>query len=127
MEEETQHTRILKVLRRVRDESAGPVGFILIKDGVVWLSSRYIKQVMLLGECNGRISELRAEGFDIATLDGERDEHGFAYHRLVSEPGKAAKASPPPAPAPERKKKIVGHKTVWIDGVAYARPIIEKV
>ncbi|MGC2463234.1 MAG: helix-turn-helix domain-containing protein [Steroidobacteraceae bacterium] len=49
------------------------------------LSSRYLKRVMYISECNGRISELRGKGYDIETSEQE-DEHGFAYHRLVREP-----------------------------------------
>jgi hypothetical protein len=55
------------------------------------VSTRYFKQQFLISEVNGRISELRSEGYVIETLD-ERDEYGFAYHRLVSEP--AAKQLP---------------------------------
>ena len=47
-------------------------------DGV---STRYFKQVMLISEVNGRISELRGKGHEIET-SAERDEYGFAYHRL---------------------------------------------
>ena len=32
---------------------------------------------------DGRISELRAKGYDIESRT-ERDRHGFAYHRLVA-------------------------------------------
>jgi hypothetical protein len=45
---------------------------------------RYFKQQLLISECNGRISELRAEGYVIETLE-QHDEYGFALHRLVSE------------------------------------------
>jgi hypothetical protein len=52
------------------------------------LSARYFKQVMLISEVNGRISELRSKGYDIET-GNVKDEHGFAYYRL--KPGKAAR------------------------------------
>jgi hypothetical protein len=47
-------------------------------DGV---SSRYFKRVLLISECNGRISELRRKGFEIETSN-TKDEFGLAYHRL---------------------------------------------
>jgi len=40
--------------------------------------------VMLISECNGRISELRAKGYDIETSK-EKDRYGFVYHRLKPE------------------------------------------
>lgn len=83
MKKLTQREKILKVLREVRDGRAVfPIEYIKTKDGEAWLSSRYLKQVMLISEANGRISEARADGYDIATLT-EKDEFGFAYHRLV--------------------------------------------
>jgi hypothetical protein len=46
------------------------------------LSARYFKkQVMLISEVNGRISELRGDGIEIET-SVERDPYGFANHRL---------------------------------------------
>ena len=36
---------------------------------------------MLISEVNGRISELRGDGIEIET-SVERDQYGFAYHRL---------------------------------------------
>lgn len=64
-----------KVLKAFRDAEGQPV------------STRYFKQQLLISEVNGRISELRADGFDIETLP-ERDEYGFALHVLRSEPKK---------------------------------------
>jgi len=46
------------------------------------ISARYFKQVMLVSECNGRISELRGKGFDIESSK-EKDKFGFVYHRLA--------------------------------------------
>ena len=83
---ETQQTRILKVLQSVRDHThqidsdyirEHPTG-----DGI---SSRYFKQVMLISEVNGRISELRGKGYVIDTSEAE-DRYGFKYHRLVKLP-----------------------------------------
>lgn len=51
------------------------------------ISSRYFKQTLLISECNGRISDLRNEGYVIETLE-EKDEYGFALHILKSEPKK---------------------------------------
>lgn len=49
------------------------------------VSARYFKQVLLISECNGRISELRAKlrekDQDIET-SADKDPYGFAYHRL---------------------------------------------
>jgi hypothetical protein len=50
-------------------------------DGV---RARYFKQVLLVSECNGRISELRSKGYDIETST-QKDPYGFAYHRLTPE------------------------------------------
>jgi hypothetical protein len=88
MNQPTQQERILKVLESVRDGTHQiadeyirhhPSG-----DGV---SARYFKQVMLISEVNGRISELRAKGRDIETSK-QKDRYGFAYHRLA--PDRAA-------------------------------------
>jgi hypothetical protein len=46
------------------------------------VSARYFKQVLLVSECNGRISELRGKGYQIETSAG-KDRYGFAYHRLA--------------------------------------------
>lgn len=37
---------------------------------------------MLISECNGKISELRAKGYVIETSEN-KDKFGFVYHRLV--------------------------------------------
>jgi hypothetical protein len=49
------------------------------------ISSRCFKQVMLISEVNGRISELRGKGYVIDTSAAE-DRYGFKYHRLVAVP-----------------------------------------
>ena len=53
------------------------------------MSARYFKQVMLISEVNGRLSELRAKlalkGMTIESSK-EKDRYGFAYQRLVSSP-----------------------------------------
>lgn len=71
MRKPTQQEKVLKALRNA---NGGKV------------STRYFKQVLLISEVNGRISELRTKGYVIATEGA--DEYGFAYHRLVSEPHK---------------------------------------
>lgn len=49
------------------------------------ISTRYFKQELLISEANGRISELRNDGWNIETLK-EKDDYGFFYHRLIEEP-----------------------------------------
>jgi len=71
-----QPTQKEKILKAFRDANGAPI------------SSRYFKQTLLISECNGRISELRGEGYEIETLP-EPDEFGFARHVLKSEPKKA--------------------------------------
>lgn len=82
----TQQQRILDMLRVVRDGDHDIPGEFLRQhpdgDG---LSTRYFKQVMLVSECNGRISELRSKGYVIETSEA-KDAFGFAYHRLKNEP-----------------------------------------
>ena len=73
----TQSERILKVL--------------LDADGQ-WVSAKVFKRDMWISECNGRISELRNKGYDVETKD-ERDEHGFAYHRIVVKDSKVVTKS----------------------------------
>jgi biotin operon repressor len=62
----SQAQRILKVLLDAKGE---------------WVSACYFKRDMWITETNARISELRNQGWDVETKD-ERDEHGFAYHRI---------------------------------------------
>lgn len=66
MKKPTQAERILKVLLDAEGE---------------WVSARVFKMEMWITETNARISELRNKGWDIETKD-ERDEYGFAYHRI---------------------------------------------
>lgn len=67
----SQGERILKVLL---DANGG------------WVSAKVFKIDMWITETNARISELRNKGYDVETKD-ERDEFGFAYHRIaVKEP-----------------------------------------
>jgi hypothetical protein len=83
----TQKQRILKVLQDLQDGTLEIDSQYIRRhpdgDGI---SSRYFKQVMFISECNGRISELRNEGYEIETSK-EKDAYGFAFHRLkVPEP-----------------------------------------
>ena len=91
-EHKTQQQRILEVLQSVRD-GTHQIDSQYIRehstgDGV---SARYFKQIMLISEVNGRISELRGKGKDIETSVG-RDRYGFAYHRLKPEPRRMTRA-----------------------------------
>ena len=86
MKPPTQQQKILAVLRQVRDgDHEIPDEFLRRHPSGDGLSSRYLKRVLWITECNGRISELRSQGYVIET-SAEKDMHGFAYHRLVSEP-----------------------------------------
>ena len=82
----TQQQTILDVLRQVRDGTHQiPSEYIRRHPTGDGISSRYLKRVLWITECNGRISELREKGYVIET-SSEKDVHGFAYHRLVFEP-----------------------------------------
>jgi hypothetical protein len=90
MKKPTQQERILDVLRQVRDgDHEIPEEFLRRHPTGDGLSSRYLKRVMYISECNGRISELRDRGYVIET-SAEKDAFGFAYHRLVVEPRTSA-------------------------------------
>ena len=65
MKQPTQQEKILKVLEDANGE---------------WVSARVFKRDLWISECNARISELRRNGYNIET--GEKDEYGFAFHRL---------------------------------------------
>jgi hypothetical protein len=79
----SQQSRILKVLEDLRDGTlVVPEEYIRRHPTGDGISARYFKQVMLVSECNGRISELRGKGYDIETSK-EKDAYGFAYHRLA--------------------------------------------
>lgn len=103
---DSQRARILKVLMDLRGGKLTDIPGEYIKrceklpNGVCrdGISSRYFKHVMKISECNGRISELRADlipkGWDIQSSDSE-DAHGFKYQRLVKiDPPKAQVATP---------------------------------
>lgn len=68
-------TQCEKVLKAFKEANGEPV------------STRYLKQQLLISEANGRISELRGMGHVIETLP-EKDEYGFALHILRSSPKK---------------------------------------
>jgi hypothetical protein len=78
----TQQRRILAVLQRLRDGTLDvPEEYLRRHSTGDGVSTRYFKQVMLISECNGRISELRGKGHQIETSEAT-DQHGFTYHRL---------------------------------------------
>jgi hypothetical protein len=84
---QTQQQRILAVLEAVRDNThTVPDEYIRHHSTGNGVSARYFKQVMLISEVNGRLSELRAKlrlrGMTIES-SSEKDRHGFAYQRLV--------------------------------------------
>lgn len=81
----TQQQRILRVLENLQDGKLNaPAQFIRQHPDGNGISARYFKQVTLISEVNGRISELRGKGYDIETSK-ERDPYGFVYHRLKPE------------------------------------------
>jgi hypothetical protein len=78
----TQQERILKVLEAVQSgHHKIPEEYIRRHPCGDGISTRYFKQVMLVSECNGRISELRAKGYNIETSK-VTDQWGFCFHRL---------------------------------------------
>ncbi len=86
MKQPTQQERILAILRDVRDGDHDiPEDFIRRHQDGDGVSSRYLKRVLWITECNGGISELRSRCYVIETST-EKDAYGFAYHRLVKEP-----------------------------------------
>jgi hypothetical protein len=91
MSKPTQQQRILAVLETIRDGTHDIAEEYIRRhasgDGV---SARYFKQVLLVSECNGRISELRSKGYGIETSK-QKDDYGFAYHALRQ----IAPSSPP--------------------------------
>lgn len=83
MAKQTQQQRILAMLLVVRNRDHDiPEEFLKRHQDGDGISSRYFKQVMLVSECNGRISELRSKGYVIETSEA-KDKYGFAYHRLI--------------------------------------------
>ncbi|HEY9713624.1 MAG TPA: hypothetical protein V6C72_09145 [Chroococcales cyanobacterium] len=82
----TQQERILDVLQAVRSGHHDiPEEYIRRHESGDGISTRYFKQVMLISEVNGRISELRSKGYVIET-SGVEDRYGFKYHRLMRVP-----------------------------------------
>jgi hypothetical protein len=86
-----QQQKILDVLQSLRGDHTIPEEYIRRHETGDGISSRYFKQVMLISEVNGRISELRGKGYVIDTSIAE-DRYSFKYHRLVRVP--AAKQLP---------------------------------
>jgi hypothetical protein len=82
----TQQTRILAILEQLRDGRLGvPEEYLRRHHSGDGISTRYFKQVMMVSECNGRLSELKARGYNIETSQA-KDPHGFVYHRLKGTP-----------------------------------------
>lgn len=88
----TQHEKILDTFEH---PERVPQEYVKSDATGVWVSARYLKRILWITECNGRISELRAKGHEIKTHH-EKDEHGFAYHRLIP-PTQLFTLSKPPA------------------------------
>lgn len=83
----TQQERILAVLRAARDGTLKiPGEFLFHHPKGVGVSARYFHRNMGINQANARISELRAEGYNIESSKKE-DMYGFRYQRLISEPG----------------------------------------
>jgi hypothetical protein len=79
----TQQQRILAILEAVRSGDHDiPDEYLRRHPSGDGISARYFKQVLLVSECNGRISELRGKGYQIETSVA-KDRYGFAYHRLA--------------------------------------------
>jgi len=82
----SQQERILELLQQVHSGAHEiPEEYIRRHANGDGVSVRYIKRVMWITECDGRVSELRSKGYDIQSSE-ERDEHGFCYLRLVAVP-----------------------------------------
>lgn len=77
----TQQQRVLEVLQSLRTDHDIPEQYVRRHPSGDGVSARYFKQVMLISEVNGRISELRNKGHEVETST-ERDRYGFSYHRL---------------------------------------------
>jgi hypothetical protein len=85
MKRPTQQERILAVLQSLQTGQHNiPDEYLRRHSSGDGVSARYFKQVLLVSECNGRISELRSKGYDIETSKG-KDRYGFAYHRLKAQ------------------------------------------
>ena len=82
MKKPTRQQRILVVLQSLQsDNYTIPEEYIRRHETGDGVSARYFKQVLLVSECNGCISELRSKGYDIE-MSKEKDRYGFACHRL---------------------------------------------
>lgn len=103
----TQKEKILDVLLKVRSGDHDiPEEYIRKHPDGDGISSRYFKQVMLISECNGRISELRSQGHDVQTSK-VKDVYGFVYHRL-----------PPEGKTVAELEKMLSD---WFDGIPHGR------
>ncbi len=81
----TQQARILGVLKSLQTGDHDiPEEFLRRHPTGDGISAGYLKRVLGISECNGRISELRGKGYEIET-SAQKDEHGFADHRLKPE------------------------------------------
>lgn len=110
---QTQADRILAVLESLRDDTHQiPEEFIRRHPSGDGVSARYFKQVMLISECNGRISELRAKGYIIDTSK-VKDAYGFAYHRLAS--SAETKPTPPCERTTEEWEQVGRELCAWFD------------
>ena len=86
MKAKTQQEKIVEVLQSIRDGTHQiDSEYIRRHETGDGISSRYFKQVLLVSECNGRISELRGKGYVIDTSVAE-DKFGFKFHTLVRVP-----------------------------------------
>lgn len=94
----TQQQKILDTLLKVKSrEHDIPEIYILRHPKGDGISARYFKQVLLISECNGRVSELRGKGHIIDTSK-TKDTYGFVYHRLLSEPAPVVVKEEPKKP-----------------------------
>ena len=66
----TQKQRILEELQDANGE---------------WVNTQFFKRTLWITECNGRLSELKNDGYKIETSPFT-DEYGFRSHRLLKEP-----------------------------------------
>ena len=80
----TQQQRVLEVLQSLGTDHDIPEEYMRRHPQGDGVSARYFKQVMLISEVNGRVSELRGKGYVIETST-EKDRYGFAFHRMKIE------------------------------------------
>jgi Helix-turn-helix domain len=105
MKKPTQQEQQQKVLKALRDANGGKV------------STRYFKQALLISEVNGRISELRAKGYVIAT-----EGHGRVRLCLPSACLRTSQAPPSGRTASERQcaRQLRVNKTTSAVGRSFA-------